>query len=241
MELLLQVRTPQQVLNYAINRERERERGQANQQEIRRAHSNWDRVTYVRPNRQQSTFTSQKPQKATPCRKCGNTFSLAHLQTCPAKNQLCSICKKIGHYTSLCTAMMPERKAPWRQQLITPGQYTSTQTRRVRHVKPEIPQEDSTEESVDAEAALYIKILHKDWANINLIRPTIFNNQPNDTVNKNSNGEFWVETVTYQEKLQWLADTGSPRSFINIDKALEPTKKIPNAAIHPYKENTKYR
>ena len=42
MELLPEFRTPQQVLNYAIKRERERERerGQANQQEIRRAHSN---------------------------------------------------------------------------------------------------------------------------------------------------------------------------------------------------------
>ena len=52
---------------------------------------------------------------------------------------------------------MPERKTPRKQQLTTPGQYTSSQTRRVRHVKPEISQEDSTEESVDAETALYIK------------------------------------------------------------------------------------
>ena len=49
MELLSEVRTPQQVLYYAINRER----GQANQQEIRRAHSNLNTVTYVRPNKQQ--------------------------------------------------------------------------------------------------------------------------------------------------------------------------------------------
>ena len=133
---------------------------------------------------------------------------------------------------------MPERKTPRRQQLTTPGQYTQSQARRVRHVKTEISQKDSTEESVDAEAALYIKELHEDWANINLIRPTIFNNEPNDSVNRNSDGDFWVETVTDQEKLQWLANTSSPRSFISIDKAMELTKKTPNAAIHPYKENT---
>ena len=98
-------------------------------------------------------------------------------------------------------------KSPRKQQHKTPGQYTSSQARRVRHVKPEISQEDSTEESVDAEAALYIKELYEDWANIKLMRPTIFNNQPNDSVNKNSDGEFWVETLTDQEKLQWLADT----------------------------------
>ena len=85
------------------------------------------------------------------------------------------------------------------------------------------------------------KKLREGWAIINLIHPTIFHNQPNDILNKNSDGEFWVETVTDQVKLQWLANTGSPRSFINTDKAIELTKKIPNAAIHPYKENTKYR
>ena len=136
---------------------------------------------------------------------------------------------------------MPETKTPRRQQFTIPGQYTSSQARRLRHVKPEISQEDSTEEIADAEAALNKKELHDDWAKIILIRPTIFHNQPNDNVIKNSYGEFWVETVTDQEKLQWLADISSPRSFINIDKALDLTKTIPSAAIHPYKENTKYR
>ena len=64
MELLSEVRTPQQVLNHAINRER----GQANQQEIRRVHSNWNTVTYVRPNKQQNPTSTQRPQKATPCK-----------------------------------------------------------------------------------------------------------------------------------------------------------------------------
>ena len=58
---------------------------------------------------------------------------------------------------------------------------------------------------------------------------------------KNSDGEFWVETVTNQEKLHWLNDTGSPRSLINTHKAMELSKKIPNAAIHSHKEYTKYR
>ena len=47
MDLLSEVRTPQQVLNFAINRER----GQANQQEILKAHSsntNWSNVSYIR-------------------------------------------------------------------------------------------------------------------------------------------------------------------------------------------------
>ena len=194
----------------------------------------------MRPNKQQNPTTTQRPQKVTPCRKCGNPFSIAHLQICPAKNQQCNICKKIGHYTSLCTAKMPERKIPRRQQPTTPIQYTSPQARRVRHVKPEF-HEDSTEESVDAEAALYIKKLHEDWANINLVRPTKFHKHSNDNLNKNFDGEFWVETLTMKKKLHWLADTGSPRSFINTEKAMELSEKIPNATIHPYNEFTKFR
>ena len=49
MDLLSEVRTPQQVLNFAINRER----GQANQQEILKAHSsntNWSMVSHIRNN-----------------------------------------------------------------------------------------------------------------------------------------------------------------------------------------------
>ena len=47
IDLLSEVRTPQQVLNFTINRER----GKANQQEILRAHTNntsWSQVSYIR-------------------------------------------------------------------------------------------------------------------------------------------------------------------------------------------------
>ena len=57
---------------------------------------------------------------------------------------------------------MPERKTLRRQQPTSPGQYASPEARHVRHVKPETTHEESTEESVDAEAALYIKELHED-------------------------------------------------------------------------------
>ena len=46
-------------------------------------------------------------------------------------------------------------------------------------------------------------------------------------------GGFWVEISTNQEKLQWLADTGLPGSFINSEKAEELTNVIPNANIYP--------
>ena len=110
---------------------------------------------------------------------------------------------------------MTERRTPRNQQLNTPGQYTTPQTRRVEHVKSENQQDESIEESVDSEAALYIKELLEDWPNINLIRPTELNPQTNDQINKSSNGELWAKTLTKDEKLQWLPDTGPPRSCVS--------------------------
>ena len=98
MELLSETRTPQQALNYAVNRER----GLANQEILRSNNTNWITVSYVHPNRQR-TYNQNTQQKPNPCCKCGGTFSLAHPQICPAKTTTCKICKKAGPYTSLCT------------------------------------------------------------------------------------------------------------------------------------------
>ena len=92
MDLVSEVRTSQQVLNFAINRER----GQANQQEILRAQSsstNWSKVSYIR-NKPRTPFTQRPPQqpilptpttgKIEPCYKCGHPFikkSLKHVQS----------------------------------------------------------------------------------------------------------------------------------------------------------------
>ena len=66
MDLLSEVRTHQRVLNYAINRER----GQANQQEILRANSTpkWNQVTYIRQNRRpQAKLPTPQSRKTEPC------------------------------------------------------------------------------------------------------------------------------------------------------------------------------
>ena len=79
---------------------------------------------------------------------------------CKALNFTCQICKKIGHYTSLCKTLMPERRktfAPRQENRNIPQQQIQ-QTRRVRHIK-EQQQEDET---VDREAAFYIKDLMED-------------------------------------------------------------------------------
>ena len=246
MELLSEVRTPQQALNYAINRKR----GQANQQEILKPNTSWNTVSYVRQNktRPQMAYTQQaRPQtsygqqKSSACWKCGNTFSISHLQTCPATQMQCKICKKAGHYTSLCTAKRPERRPPRGPTNNTNPQFKQQQTRRAKQIKQETEESDHTEESVDAEAALYIKELHKDWAKINIIRPMEFAQKRNDEINKDPYGEFWVETTKTQNKVQLLADTGSPRSFMNIDMAAKLQQEMPNVKLTEYTETTVYK
>ena len=65
MDLLSEVRTLQQVLNFTINRER----GQANQQEILKAHSsktNWSKLSYFRNNPRNPTQQRQFKQTILP-------------------------------------------------------------------------------------------------------------------------------------------------------------------------------
>ena len=136
---------------------------------------------------------------------------------------------------------MPERRPQNTPQTSSAQNYKPPQTRRIRNINQEKTESEQLEESVDAEAALYIKELQEDWANINLIRPAQFSLQKNNFINKESNGEFCVEKTTQSHKLQWLADTGSPRSFINQELAQQLQKEIQNIRIEKFTENTIYK
>ena len=255
MDLLSEVRTTQQVLNFAINRER----GQANQQEIIKAHTNstsWSQVSYIR-NKPRPNFQQRTPQqpilptptsgKIEPCYKCGQPFIKNHLNMCKAQNFTCKICKKVGHFTSLCKAPMPERKNPQFRQNTRDytHQQNTPQTRRVRHVKEQqnIEEDDEAEneETVDAEAALYIKELMEDWSSVNTVRPSGPDIVNNVALSKESGGEFWVNTKFNDLNLDWLADTGSPRSFIQYSKAQEIVDIYPESKITNFKEKTRYK
>ena len=95
---------------------------------------------------------------------------------------------------------MPERRPPRGPTNNTSPQVKHQQTRRVNHIKQGTEESDHTEESVDAEAALYIKELHEDWANINIIQLMEFVQKRNDEINNGPYGEFWVETTTAKTK-----------------------------------------
>ena len=255
MDLLSEVRTPQQVLNFAINRER----GQANQQEILKPHSsntNWSQVPYIR-NKPRTPFTQRPPQqpilptpttgKIEPCYKCGHPFIKNHLNMCKAQNFTCKICKKSGHFTSMCKAPMPERRNPtFRQEFRknTQQQQTTPQTRRVRHVKEQDiceEEQETEEETVDAEAALYIKELMEDWSSVNTIRPVEVKKINTISVNRTTGGECWVKTNGKNTEVDWLADTGSPRSFLEYTKAKEITKQNKESKITIFDGKSRYK
>ena len=83
----------------------------------------------------------------------------------------------------------------------------------------------STEnESVDPESTCYIREIMEDWSIVNFIkkRSEIKVNK----INKSELGEYWIATRTGDTKLQWLVDTGSPRSFVSESTANKLISKL---------------
>ena len=99
MELLSEVRTAAQVLNFDLSRER----GQANKRKILRANpSNWNQVNATtqqnsRPQTRPQTDVQrqQTTQETQPCWRFGAVFTQGHDFNCPAKQAHCNICKKM--------------------------------------------------------------------------------------------------------------------------------------------------
>ena len=59
---------------------------------------------------------------------------------------------------------------------------------------------------------------------------------------KEQNDEIWVQTTcNNSEKIEWLADTGSPCSFINPTTANKFKTQNPNVRLEKYNENKHYR
>ena len=117
---------------------------------------------------------------------------------------------------------------------------------RVRQIQANLseegPNDQIEEESVDPDSALYTQELTEDWADVNHIIPSTFNPMKNWSLNKTHAEEIWVETrTTNNQTVHWLADTGSPRSFLTLEKAKEILKDNPKIALQPYKSKTEYR
>ena len=95
---------------------------------------------------------------------------------------------------------------------------------------------NSTEETIDPESTCYIREMMEDWQNTtNFIHSVKFTNEKVSDINKTRRGEFWLKRNTNKIQTYWLADTGSPGSFMNIQTAknlLVDNAKHPNHAAH---------
>ena len=80
---------------------------------------------------------------------------------CKAQNIQSQICKKVRYFTSLCKAPIPQRgkKFAFKQENRNAPQQRNQQARVVRHIqeKQQDQEQKQEEETVDTEAALYIK------------------------------------------------------------------------------------
>ena len=171
MELLSEVCTAAQVLNFALSRER----GQENQKKILRSSaSNWNSQVStimnknVRPTprtQQQSTQQVNKPNEQ--CWRCGGSFTAGHMNQCTAKQAVCNICKKTGHFAKMCRSKippLPTRRQNQRGPSQRPqGQSNQLKVRQIQEqlIEEEVEEEEEQIESVDPESALYIKDLYQ--------------------------------------------------------------------------------
>ena len=180
-------------------------------------------------------------------------FSIEHLQVCPAKRVQCNLCKKIGHYSRVCKSA----KMMWQTQQIkpqtTPPQQTFPQTRRVRNIRPTREQQqeeqqlqdtrtETTDETLDLENTFYIQEVFDSWNTVNLIHPKNFVNVHPQKLSPNISDEIWIKTSTDTFETNWLADTGSPRSFICKTEADRIIQRCRTAKWkEPTNSQTQYR
>ena len=141
-------------------------------------------------------------------------FTQGRIAQCTAKQAQCSICKKTGHIAKTCRSKkspLPQRRNRSRGVHQRPQGPTQSQLR-VRQIQENLleegPNDQTEEESLDPEPALYIRELTEDWADVNHIIPSAVNPMKNSSLNKTHPEELWVETRTTNNKtVHWLADT----------------------------------
>ena len=151
MELLFEVRTAAQVLNFALSRKR----GQENQREILGSNATvWNSQVGVvtnnlprqQPPRQQQTNTNKDLFW-----RCGGIFSQGHITQCTAKQATCSICKKTGRFAKMCRSKippLPQRRTQPRGGYQRPQGLSQSQLR-VRQIQENLIEEQQGDQAED--------------------------------------------------------------------------------------------
>ena len=214
MELLSEMRTAAQALNYALARER----GQQSQKQILRGNnSNWNTtVAHLSARKTKSPIlpTPQNTKQYPQCWRRGGSFTPNHNNNCPARMSQSNICKKQGYFAKMCRSQIPPLPK-------NRGQYQQRQIQQTGNVKNINEEEEETiappleekeeKESINPEPTMCITELMEDWNKINLIEREFKETKNCDINNRTPHGEILIQTIINNvNKLNWLADTGSP-------------------------------
>ena len=110
---------------------------------------------------------------------------------------------------------------------------TCERTRKMRRKKGKQKRKQLTQ------SALYIKELMEDWSSVNTIRTVVPKKINSISFNKEAGGECWVRTKCNNIVMDWLADTDSPRSFMEHAKAKEITNNNKASRITTFDEKSR--
>ena len=196
MELLSEMRTPAQALNYALARER----GQQNQKEILRGNNfNWNTTVAhmsarkTKPAKLLTHNTKQYPQ----CWRCGASFTSNHNNNCPTTMSQCNICKKPGQFAKMCRSQIPQlpkNRGHFQRQ--------NQQTRNVKNINEEEEEtiappleEEEENETIDPEPTMYLTEFMEDWNKINYIEKEFKEIKNHDLNNTTQQGEIIIQTT----------------------------------------------
>ena len=73
--------------------------------------------------------------------------------------------------------------------------------------------------TIDLENTFFIQEVFDSWKTVNFIKPKTFNNEQPSKRSPNLSNQIWIGTTSDRTEIDWLADTGSPRSFIGKEEA----------------------
>ena len=132
------------------------------------------------------------------------------------------------------------------QQIYTPQQQTNARSvRNIQQSKPEsdiiYEEGDNETETSDPENTCYIREMMDDWSSVIFIQSLNFTTVNEKDLNKNQQGEFWIKKLSTNEGINWLVDTGSPRSLYPDKQQKNLTKKLGHKIINTESNSEEFR
>ena len=101
---------------------------------------------------------------------------------------------------------------------------------------------EQAQETLDPERTYYIQEIIDSWNQVNHVKPSAFMNRNPSGIDASLNNEIWIKTKSNNINIEWIADTGSPKSFINEATANNILQKCNKATRLPYNQDPeKYR